>query len=170
MAIITVGGIREKPDMRISPYQYTHEEGMEIARQFVDEVLSSLGSEDFRLLAVIGSVSRGSELCGDVDIAVVYTGGVVDRNHPIHLKQEDYRKTGKSIDVLPLFWPELSGRTNKKVNGRFHRDITLRSLESAIPLHENPVGYLVRLREYLSKNPSGCYFELEQSVMELGVN
>ena len=95
MAIITVGGIREKPDMRISPYQYTHEEGMEIARQFVDEVLSSLGSEDFRLLAVIGSVSRGSDSCGDVDIAVAYNGDVMDINHPIHLKQEEYRKGGK---------------------------------------------------------------------------
>ncbi|HLD57859.1 MAG TPA: hypothetical protein VJA47_06115 [archaeon] len=167
MSIIKIGGVREGRDA--SQHRYTNEEGMRIAREFADEMLAQYG-EDFRLLAVIGSVSRGSELCGDVDIAVVYTGGVVDRNHPIHLKQEDYRKTGKSIDVLPLFWPELSGRTNKKVNGRFHRDITLRSLESAIPLHENPVGYLVRLREYLSKNPSGCYFELEQSVMELGVN
>ena len=155
--IIKIGGIVERSDISTSLYQYKAEEGMEIAREFVGEVLEKIGQEDFRLLAVSGSVARTQDVCHDVDIIVVCAGRLTENfDHPIYGIKNEFIQRGKAVDIIPVFRRPLSRK------GWFYL-MSARLVNDAIPLYENPDGYLSRLKGILSKNRDH-YLEVDREA------
>jgi len=140
--------------MSIPDYGYTSEEGMGIAREFADEVLARVGEDQFRLIAVSGSVARGEVVCHDVDIVVVGVGRCTENfDHLIYAIGNEFGERKKAVDLIHPFRKLFSDQ-------EWFYTMSVKVIREAVILYENPRGYLARLRRFLSKDPEHRRIEI----------